>query len=577
MAPREDRIIILTTGARWTRAVHGIYELFQRPTVQIQTRVGRRGNNTSTSSTIDSSEYVVGAELDDLIAKHERIDVIYPIRGGKVKDWNALLAIWRHILLNQLHLRISQNDCPLLVSLPPNLSRDDQAYATRLLFENFNIPSLSIAEEPLLSSYAAGALTSTVVDFGWENCTVSPVMENVGVIHTAVQRSNVGIRHIALYLAHLLSRDESVVQALIKLDATRSARSAANVDQESAGDLLAIRLFELAVELIKEGKVKAAGQGGEGEGAQARGRHREDEAEFDVAAALVAGREKAAIEEQERKNKAALEAANKSSEETGVAVPAEAEVLTAADGTSGDAQAGATDEKGSETIIFQGLRVRVSPGPLLQASEVLWDPSVLLNMRGSLAKSSARSMGQYDFGINGVVHEDFTVMRSVTETISAAINSVVDVDRRPHLWETLLPTGAPAKLIANINTAIVKASQAYLASNADNAPGTTALAGFGGGGSTGLNSALASAGPTSRESPGMGGDIEGGAQPTTARCIKTPDYFAEFKDRTDLAPFLGATIYAKLAFTDPYGRLVTSKAVYNEKGPSASFLISAPS
>jgi actin-related protein 9 len=575
MPPREDRIIILTTGARWTRAVHGIYELFQRPYVQIPTRVGRR-NNTSTSSTFDSNEYIVGTELDDLIARHERIDVIYPIRGGKVKDWNALLAVWRHILLNQLHLRVSQNDCPLLVSLPPNLSRDDQAYATRILFENFNVPSLIIAEEPLLSSYAAGALTSTVVDFGWENCTVSPVMENVGVIHTAVQRSSVGIRHIALYLAHLLSRDESVVQALIKLDATRSARSTANVDQESAGDLLAIRLFELAVELIKEGKVRAAGQGGEGEGAHARGRHREDEAEFDVAAALVAGREKAAIEEQERKNKAALEAANKTSEETGVSVPAEAEVLTAADGTSGHAQAGATDEEGSETIVFQGLRVRVSPGPLLQATEVLWDPSILLSMRGSLAKSSVRSMGQYDFGINGYVQEDFTVMRSLTDTISAAISSVVDVDRRPQLWETLLPTGAPAKLIANLNTAIVKASQAYLASNADNAPGTTALAGFGGG-STGLNSALASAGPTSRDSPGMGGDIEGGAQPTTARCIKTPDYFAEFKDRTDLAPFLGATIYAKLAFTDPFGRLVTSKAVYNEKGPSASFLISAPS
>ncbi|MCO5585401.1 hypothetical protein L7F22_039334 [Adiantum nelumboides] len=575
MPPREDRIIILTTGARWTRAVHGIYELFQRPYVQIPTRVGRR-DNTSTSSTFDSNEYIVGTELDDLIARHERIDVIYPIRGGKVKDWNALLAVWRHILLNQLHLRVSQNDCPLLVSLPPNLSRDDQAYATRILFENFNVPSLIIAEEPLLSSYAAGALTSTVVDFGWENCTVSPVMENVGVIHTAVQRSSVGIRHIALYLAHLLSRDESVVQALIKLDATRSARSTANVDQESAGDLLAIRLFELAVELIKEGKVRAAGQGGEGEGAHARGRHREDEAEFDVAAALVAGREKAAIEEQERKNKAALEAANKTSEETGVSVPAEAEVLTAADGTSGHAQAGATDEEGSETIVFQGLRVRVSPGPLLQATEVLWDPSILLSMRGSLAKSPVRSMGQYDFGINGYVQEDFTVMRSLTDTISAAISSVVDVDRRPQLWETLLPTGAPAKLIANLNTAIVKASQAYLASNADNAPGTTALAGFGGG-STGLNSALASAGPTSRDSPGMGGDIEGGAQPTTARCIKTPDYFAEFKDRTDLAPFLGATIYAKLAFTDPFGRLVTSKAVYNEKGPSASFLISAPS
>lgn len=576
MPPREDRIIILTTGARWTRATHGIHELFQKPTVQIQTRVGKRTNNDHSSSTEsrESGEYIVGKELDDMLARHERVDVIYPIRAGKVKDWDALMAIWRHVLLHQLYIRTSQNDCPLLVSLPPNLSRDDQAIATRLLFENFNVPSLSIAEEPLLSAYAAGALTSTVVDFGWENCTVSPIIENVGVIHTAVQRSDVGIRHLALYLAHLLSKDESVVQALIKLDAQRSARREQD-DQEDAGDILAIRLFELAVELIKEGKIRGAGQGGEGEGAHARGRHREDEAEFDVAAALVAGREKAAIEEQERKNRAALEAANKTSEETGVAVPAEAGILESANSIPDEAQAGASDEEGSETIVFQNLRIRVSPKPLLQACEVLWNPSVLLNMRGSLAKSATKSMGSLDFGMDAIVNSDFRTMRSLPETLHTSISSVVDVDRRSQLWETLLPTGAPAKLITNLNTAIIKSSQAFLASNADNAPGNTALAGFGMVNS-GLNSEMASAGP-SRESPGMGGDIEGNSQPTTARCIKTPDYFAEFKDRTDLAPFLGATIYAKLAFTDPYGRLVTTKTTYNEKGPSASFLISAPS
>jgi hypothetical protein len=33
----------------------------------------------------------------------------------------------------------------------------------------------------------------------------------------------------------------------------------------------------------------------------------------------------------------------------------------------------------------------------------------------------------------------------------------------------------------------------------------------------------------------------------TARLVKQPDYFAEFKDRPDLAAFLGATILAKVS------------------------------
>lgn len=573
MPAREDRIVILTTGSRTTRAGHGIHELFQRPGVQVATRVGRRrtadtsGEGSATAHG-DGGQYVVGAELDAMLSRHESVDVIYPIRAGRVQDWDALVAVWRHVLLHQLYIRTSQNDCPLLVSLPPTLTRDDLAHATRLLFENFNMPSLTIAEEPLLCAYAAGALTTTVVDFGWQHCTVAPVMESVGIIHTAVQRSDVGMRHVALYLAHLLSKDESVVQALIQLDAIRSARGddAQQAGQEDASDTLALRLFELAVELINEGKVRAAVQGAE-PGTEGRGQEREEESEFDVAAALVAGREKAAIEEQERRNRAALEAANQTAEETGVALPAEAETLTR------DAQTGASDEEGAETVFFQGIRIRVAPGPLLQACEPLWDPSVLLSMRGRLARSSSLSMGPHDLGIH-TVRSNYLSMRSLPETIASSINSVVDVDRRPQLWEMMLPTGAPVKLITNLNLALATASQDLLASNADNAPGTSANPRYGGGGG---GSALASAGPTSRDSPGMGGDIEGGAQPTTARCIKTPDYFAEFKERTDLAPFLGATIYAKLAFTDPYGRLVTSKAVYNEKGPSASFMVSAPS
>lgn len=554
--------MILTTGSRTTRAGHGIHELFQQPAVQVATRVGRYRQSASHGSTADadaaaaaaaaadagaagpSSAYLVGDELDTLLAdggaQTSDIEVIYPIRGGKVWDWTALVAVWRYILLTRLAIRTAHNDCPLLVSLPATLTRDDLSRATQLLFETFNVPSLSIVEEPLLSAYAAGTLTAAVVDFGWEHCTVTPVLEASGIVHSAVQRSGVGMRHVALYLAHLLSKDESVVQALIKVDATREARgSAAARGSNDAGSALGERLFQLATLLLSAGKLKAGEEVTTGR--EGGGQDRSQEPEFDVAAALVAGREKAAVEEQERKNRAAIEAARLA--EQGDGAPDGDAGQDGADETDA-AQAGASEDEGAQTVTFQGIRIRVAPQALTQACDPLWDPTVLSALREKLAVAASASLGAADLGSHAPMGDGdgFSTLRSVPETIAASVAGVLDTDRRQQLWETLLATGAPARLIGNMNAALLEACQSCLASNADSAPGA---AGGGFGGSAGP--ALASGGPNSRDSPGIGGgELEGAAQPSIARCIKTPDYFAEFKDRTDLAPFLGATIFAKV-------------------------------
>ena len=57
------------------------------------------------------------------------------------------------------------------------------------------------------------------------------------------------------------------------------------------------------------------------------------------------------------------------------------------------------------------------------------------------------------------------------------------------------------------------------------------------------------------------------------RTQRIPDYFSAFKERLDLAPFLGATIYAKLVFGDLSGRNYITKKQYNEGGPAVAFAI----
>lgn len=476
-------------------------------------------------------------------------------------------------------IRASRNESPLLVSLPAPFTRDSLARATQVLFETTNCPSLSITEEALLSMYAAGSTQGITVDIGWSSCAITPISDTAGVLTHAITRSGVGMRHVALWLAHLLAKDESVVHALAALAGS----------QGSSEEQLALMLFKLATLLISEGHVRAKTEGGH-DGDRRDKDGREEEAEFDVAAALVAGRERAAIEEQERKNKAALEGAGRSSAEGQAA-----KVTT---------QKGATDEEGAVETTFEGIRFRIHPSPLSQACDPLWDPTVLLSLKGTLAEAAIRSLGVEDLGSQVKLAEDWSTCQSVQDAAFASVDQVTEASSRPALWENVIVTGAPVRLVPNLTQAVNQACTSLLASSAAAAAAS--------GGVTGDSTPIAPGpggvilGGSGRDSPNLmsmasrDAGYEGVAQPTNVRTLRVPDYFAEYKDRNDLAPFLGATIYAKvsisssdshlqcidflltieslstqLAFSDPYGRNTVSKAVYNERGPGMSFAVPA--
>lgn len=447
-------------------------------------------------------------------------------------------------------IRASRNESPLLVSLPAPFTRDSLARATQILFETTNCPSLSVTEEALLSMYAAGSTQGITIDIGWDSCAATPISDTAGVLTHAITRSGVGMRHVALWLAHLLAKDESVVHALAALAGS----------QGSSEEQLSRMLFRLASHLISEGHVRAKTEGGD-EGDR-RDKDGEEEVEFDVAAALVAGRERAAIEEQERKNKAALQG----------------EHHTAPSGGAAATQKGATDEEGAVETTFEGIRLRIHPAPLGQACEPLWDPTVLLSLKGTLAEAASRSLGAEDVGSGVALSEDWSTCRSVQDAAFASVDQVTEASTRPALWESVVVTGAPVRLVPNLTQAVNQACTALLASSA----AAAASAGV-----TGDSTPIAPGpggvilGGSGRDSPNLLGiasrdaGAEGVAQPINVRTLRVPDYFAEYKDRNDLAPFLGATIYAKLAFSDPYGRNTVSKAVYNERGPGTSFAVPA--
>lgn len=179
------------------------------------------------------------------------------------------------MLFNQLQRRRVQNESPVLLSLPPGLSRDTHERIGQIFFERFNVAGLGILERPVGQLYAANSLSGVVVDIGHDKTDITPIYDGF-IVHSARTSTAVGIRDCQNYLAYLLRSNQSVMSAISPPEAPLEFDAAHSI------------LLELVSQVWKEGHVKVPS---DGETALA-----EDEGVTDIAAVIVAGKEKALIE-----------------------------------------------------------------------------------------------------------------------------------------------------------------------------------------------------------------------------------------------------------------------------------------
>lgn len=576
MTAREARTVVILTGSHTITAGYGIHEILKRPSISLTARVGLPRSAAASSSSNAApvfSQYLVGAALDEAERKGEDVAIFWPMRRGYVRDWQQMMALWNYVLFHLLPIRRSHNDSNVLISLPLPVSRAIHAHLTQIFFEHFNSAAISIVEKPLLACYGVGTMNGCVVDLGWETCDISPVIECI-VQTNANVKTQVGIRHCILYLAHLLRRDQSIVRALqALLRYTRKSFSSSSAQDDDA--LLRKTMISLVQQLVEESLVydeEAVKKGSGGIVATGDGIE-DDEGNFDIAAALVDGDKKASQDEEERR-RAAIEASNRGDE-------VDPSLLASITGEDGQAE-GSTDPK-AVLVNFRGLKLKIGP-ERFRFIEPLFRPELLKEVPGAsdlhvgdepfgaspfvvnvAASAPAEASETADMAIDGVegglvataqgytrpvtgydtmplqtAPQDWTQAMPLTLAIFQAISQIEDSDRRPQLWENLIFTGQPSK----IKTIQIEA--------------ITALSDFVATEQTEAAQVLAEPNPL---------------QARNVRALRVPDYFSEFKERTDLAHFLGGTIYAKLVFGDPQAKAFITKQNYNELGPNQAFAV----
>lgn len=547
MTAREARTVIVVTGSHTITAGYGIHEILKRPSISLTARVGLSRSTASTSSASsppDYTKYLVGSALDEAERRGDDIAIFWPMRKGYVRDWQQMIALWNYVLFHLLPIRRSHNESNVLISLPLPISRATHAYLTQIFFEHFNSAAIAIAEKPLLSCYGVGTMNACVVDLGYEGCDITPVIECV-VQSNANVKTDVGTRHCILYLAHLLRRDQSLVKAIqTLLRYTRKASAASSPQSEEVA--LRQATYSLAKQLVEDGLVidEDAVKKGAGGLVSAAG-DEDEEGNFDIAAVLVEGAKKHDDEEEERRKHM----------EANPGVDIDETILASITGEDGQA-GGSTDEK-AILVQFRGLKLKVGP-ERFRFLEPLFRPELLKDVAGAadlhigdepfgagplIAESNgvhANGSTSYDSYPMPTASPDWSQGIPLPLAIANAISRIEDADRRPQLWESLIFTGQPAK-IKMIQIEAVSSLYDFVATEQTEAA-----------------QVLAEPNPL---------------QARNARAIKVPDYFSEFKERNDLAPFLGATIYAKLIFGDPQAKAFITKQNYNEAGPNQAFSV----
>ncbi len=169
-------------------------------------------------------------------------------------------------------------ESPVLLSIAPGLSRDSYERISQIFFERFNVAGFSILDRPMAQFYAAisgNDLSGVVIDIGRHHVDISPIHDGF-LVHGTRTIVHYGITDCEYYLAHLLLSNQNLVNTI------------SPPEKPLTPEELQSTLIKVARQVWQEGLVKVLA---EGEAADI-----EEEGVTDIAAVLVAGKEKAVIE-----------------------------------------------------------------------------------------------------------------------------------------------------------------------------------------------------------------------------------------------------------------------------------------
>ena len=186
---------MIDNGSSTTRVGFGGEEI---PKCVFPTVVGKPRNPRVVAS-MGVKPYYFGTD-----ARNKRGVLIqkYPLEYGRIINWDDMEKLWNHTLLEDL--KVSPNEHPVILTESPLNPKANREKMVQIMFETFNVPSLFLGSQPVLSLYSTGKTIGTVLDIGDTVCNIVPVCEGYACTD-GISTLNIGGRDLTEYLMELLN------------------------------------------------------------------------------------------------------------------------------------------------------------------------------------------------------------------------------------------------------------------------------------------------------------------------------------------------------------------------------------
>lgn len=147
---------------------------------------------------MDQKDFYVGHEA---LSKKNVLNLTWPIEQGRIVDLDQMENIWEHLMSDEL--KFSPEDHKIFMTEPPKNPKKNRSDLTRLMFDKFNVNKFYLQTQAVLSLYASGKTTGTVVDCGYDISHTVPIYEGFALPH-AIREFNIAGKELTEYLKQQL-------------------------------------------------------------------------------------------------------------------------------------------------------------------------------------------------------------------------------------------------------------------------------------------------------------------------------------------------------------------------------------
>ena len=112
------------------------------------------------------------------------LNLLKPVDRGEITDYETCQKILDYIFKNEL--RVNPKDHPVMLTVSPLCSPESRAELAKLMFDVFNVPSLCMANQAVLSLYSTGRTTGIVLEVGEGMTYCVPIYEGFALKHAVL-------------------------------------------------------------------------------------------------------------------------------------------------------------------------------------------------------------------------------------------------------------------------------------------------------------------------------------------------------------------------------------------------------